>query len=86
MLDFNYYLGLLAVLDGGVLSLLELESSSFRMTHQLLLGGNEPLQIRFIVGTWCLLCVYRTELMVLQLGADGTLTRKYKMPLSLEED
>jgi hypothetical protein len=65
---------------------MEMEASTFSLTHQLTIQSEGLLKFQFVMGTWCLLCIYRQEILVLQLGSDGCLNKKFKIPLSLEDE
>lgn len=84
--DYNYYSGVLAILDGSLLSVVTMETSSMSITHQLLIQIDGLLKIQFVGGTWCVMCVYRQEVLILQLGSEGTLQKKFKIPLALEDE
>lgn len=83
-LSYNFYLGLLVVLDDD--NLYVIEQGSCLLTHIVKMDTSNILRAEFITGTNSILCVARNEIQVLSLTADGGLYKKYKVPFAIEDD
>lgn len=83
-LSYNFYLGLLVVLDDDYLYVIE--QGSCILTHIIKMETSNILRAEFITGTNSILCVSRNDVQVLSLTADGNLYKKYKAPLVVDDD